>query len=65
MHTTLSEMKDPVLQQKLVKQVQRRRAQWSGPIEHRVLCSDHFDVRSFEPDSVASQMGTEANKAES
>ena len=50
--------KDPVLQRKWVKQVQRTRAQWSGPSEHSVLCSDHFDVSCFEPDSgLASQMG--------
>ena len=50
--------KDPVLRQKWVKNVQKTRAQWSGPSEHSVLCSQHFDSSSFEPDSeLASQMG--------
>ena len=50
--------KDPVLRQKWVKNVQRTRAQWSGPSEYSVLCSQHFDSSCFEPDSeLASQMG--------
>jgi len=50
--------KDPVLRQKWIKQVQRTRAQWSGPSEHSVLCSKHFDGSCFEPDAeLASHMG--------
>ena len=50
--------KDPVLRQQWVKQVQRTRAEWSGPSEHSVLCSDHFDSSCIEPDTkLASQMG--------
>ena len=50
--------KVPVLRQKWVKQVQRTRAEWSGPSDHSVLCSDHFDSSCFEPDTkLASQMG--------
>ena len=55
--------KDPVLRQKWVKNVQRTRAQWSGPSEHSVLCSEHFDSSCFEPDSeLASQMGIQKRK---
>ena len=55
--------KDPVLRQKWVKNVQRTRAQWSGPSEHSVLCSEHFDSSCFEPDSeLASQMGMQKRK---
>ena len=43
--------KVPVLRQKWVKQVQRTRAEWSGPSDHSVLCSDHFDSSCFEPDT--------------
>lgn len=55
--------KDPVLRQKWIRQVQRTRAQWSGPSEHSVLCSKHFDGSSFEPDSeLASQMGIQKRR---
>ena len=55
--------KDPILRQKWVKQVQRTRAQWSGPSEHSVLCSEHFDGSRFEPDSeLASQMGIQKRR---
>ena len=39
--------KDHVLRQKWVKNVQRTRAQWSGPSEYSVLCSQHFDRVGF------------------
>ena len=35
--------KDPALRQKWIKNVQRTRAKWSGPSEHSVSCSQHFD----------------------
>ena len=55
--------KDPVLRQKWVKNVQRMRAQWSGPSEHSVLCSQHFDSSCFERDSeLASQMGMQKRR---
>lgn len=55
--------KDPVLRQKWVNNVQRTRAQWSGPSEHSVLCSQHFDSSCFEPDSeLTSQMGLQKRK---
>ena len=55
--------KDPVLRQKWVKNVQRTRAQWSGPSEYSVLCSQHFDSSCFEPDSeLASQMGIQKRR---
>ena len=41
-----------------IKQVQRTRAEWKGPSEHSVLCSDHFNDDCFEPDSaIASSLG--------
>lgn len=50
--------KDPVLRQKWTKNVQRTRAKWSGPTEHSVLCSQHFESSCFEPDAdLASEMG--------
>ena len=50
--------RDPAIRQQWVKQVQRTRAQWSGPSEHSVLCSKHFTDSCFEPDSaLASEMG--------
>ena len=50
--------RDPSIRQQWVKQVQRTRAQWSGPTEHSVLCSPHFDDSCFEPDSaLAAKMG--------
>ena len=50
--------RDPAIRQQWVKQVQRTRAQWSGPSEHSILCSKHFTDSCFEPDSVlASKMG--------
>lgn len=55
--------KDPVLRQKWVKNIQRTRAQWSGPSEHSVLCSQHFNSSCFEPDSeLASQMGMQKRR---
>ena len=55
--------KDPILRQKWVKNVQRTRAQWSGPSEHSVLCIQHFDSSCFEPDSeLASQMGMQKHR---
>ena len=50
--------RDPILRQQWVKQEQRTRAQWSGPSEHSVLCSEHFTDSSFQPDSaIAASMG--------
>ena len=50
--------KDDDLRSKWIKQVKRTRAEWSGPSDHSVLCSDHFDGSCFEPDTeIASQMG--------
>ena len=41
-----------------MKQVQRMRAQWSGPSEHSVLCSKHFTDSCFQHDSaIAASMG--------
>ena len=45
-----------------MKQVQRTRAQWSGPSEHSVLCSKHF-TDSFQPDSaIAASMGLQKRR---
>ena len=55
--------KDPVLRHKWVKNVQRTRAQWNGPSDHSVLCSQHFDSSCFERDSdLASQMGMQKRR---
>ena len=40
------------------RQVQRTRAEWKGPSEHSVLCSDHFTDDCFEPAAaIASSLG--------
>lgn len=50
--------KDHARRLQWIKQVQRTRAEWKGPSEHSVLCSDHFDEHSFEPDTaIASSLG--------
>ena len=55
--------RDPVLRQQWVKQVQRTRAQWSGPSEHSVLCSEHFTDCCFQPDSaIAASMGLQKRR---
>ena len=40
--------RDPVMRQKWVKQVQRTRAEWSGPSKHSVICSVHFTDNCFK-----------------
>ena len=51
-------LKDHARRLQWTKQVQRTRAEWKGPSEHSVLCSDHFDEDSFEPDTaIASSLG--------
>ena len=35
--------KDRVLRQKWIRNVQKTRANWDGPSEHSVLCSQHFE----------------------
>ena len=55
--------KDPELRQKWIKNVQRTRAKWSGPSEHSVLCSQHFDSSCFEVDSeLAAEMGIQKRR---
>ena len=50
--------KDHAIRLQWIKQVQRTRAEWKGPSEHSVLCSDHFNDDCFEPDSaIASSLG--------
>ena len=50
--------KDRVLSQKWIRNVQKTRANWDGPSEHSVLCSQHCDSSCFEVDSeLAAQMG--------
>ena len=53
--------RDPVMQQKWVKQVQRTRAEWSGPNEHSVVCSVHFTDNCFEI-NLAEKFGLEKRK---
>ena len=39
------------------------RANWDGPSEHSVLCSQHFESSCFEVDSeLAAQMGIQKRK---
>ena len=52
---------DPVMQQKWVKQVQRTRAEWSGPSEHSVICSVHFTDDCFET-NLTEKFGLEKQK---
>lgn len=55
--------KNPELRQKWIKNVQRTRANWSGPGEHSVLCSQHFESSCFEVDSeLAAQMGIQKRR---
>ena len=55
--------KDPELRQKWIKNIQRTRANWSGPGEHSVLCSQHFESSCFEVDSeLAAQMGIQKRR---
>ena len=55
--------RDPAIRQQWVKQVQRTRAQWSGPSEHSVVGSKHFTDSCFEPDSaLASNMGIKKHR---
>ena len=51
----------PIMRQKLVKQVQRTRAEWSGPSEHLVICSVHFNDDCFET-NLAEKFGLEKRK---
>ena len=53
--------RDPVMRQKWVKQVQRTRAEWSGPSEHSVICSVHFTDDCFET-NLAEKFGLEKRK---
>jgi hypothetical protein len=55
--------KDRALRQKWIKNVQKTRANWDGPSEHSVLCSQHFESSCFEVDSaLAAQMGIQKRK---
>lgn len=55
--------KDPALRQKWIKNVQRTRAKWSGPSEHSVLCSQHFDSSCFEESTeLAAKMGIQTRR---
>ena len=50
--------KDQGRRQQWIRQVQRTRAEWKGPSEHSVLCSDHFTEDCFEPDTaIAASLG--------
>ena len=55
--------KDRALRQKWIKNVQKTSANWDGPSEHSVLCSQHFESSCFEGDSaLAAQMGIQKRK---
>ena len=51
------------MRQKWIKNVQRTRAEWKGPSEHSVLCSEHFESSCFEIDSgLAAEMGLQKRR---
>ena len=55
--------KDRALRQKWIRNVQKTRANWDGPSEHSVLCSQHFESSCFEVDSeLAAQMGIQKRR---
>ena len=41
-------LKDPELSRKWIINIQRTRAEWKGPTQNSVLCSEHFDSSCFE-----------------
>jgi len=51
---------DPSLWLEWTRQVQRTRANWPGPTENSLLCSDHFTSDCYEEDTaIAKGFGTE------
>ena len=51
---------DSTIRQEWTRQVKRIRADWSGPSDHSILCSEHFTDDSFEPNYLlASDFGLE------
>ena len=55
--------KDRAVRQIWIKNVQKMRANWDGPSEHSVLCSQQFESSCFEVDSeLAAQMGIQNHK---
>ena len=55
--------KDRALRQKWIRNVQKTIANWDGPSEHSVLCSQHFESSCFEVDSeLAAQMGIQKRR---
>ena len=55
--------KDPQLRKKWTKQVQRTCAEWKGPSDHSVLCSNHFEEACLEPAGEFSKQFGLAKKA--
>lgn len=50
--------RDPALRIQWIKEVQRTRANWQGPSDYSVLCSDHFTTDCFEEDAaIAARFG--------
>ena len=55
--------KDPELRQKWIKNVQRTRAEWKGPTQNSVLCSEHFKSSCFEASyDLAAKMGLQKRR---
>ena len=50
--------RDPALRMQWTREVQRTRANWQGPSDYSVLCSDHFTNDCYEEDTtIAARFG--------
>ena len=45
-------LRDPAIRAQWTKEVQRTRANWQGPSDYSVLCSNHFTNDCFEEDTI-------------
>ena len=55
--------RDPALRAQWTKEVQRTRADWQGPSDYSVLCSNHFTNDCFEEDTIiAARFGIEKRR---
>ena len=52
MASVYSCLQDPALRAQWTKEVQRTRADWQGPSDYSVLCSNHFTNDCFEEDTI-------------
>ena len=55
--------RDPALRKQWTMEVQRTRANWQGPSDNSVLCSEHFTNDCFEEDTaIAARFGIEKRR---